>query len=235
MSEIEKTSETFDAYGRTYAKTVNDAVAFTGFSLDFVTRVKVDYILDLAREHFGSPSELSVLDIGCGIGNFHQLLKPRFRQLAGVDISPASIDLAREQNSGVAYKVYNGQSLPYPNDSFDVTFTVCVMHHVPPANWQSFASEMFRVLKPGGLALVFEHNPTNPLTRHIVNRCPFDADAVLIPRAKTVDLLNGAGFRGVRARSILSIPPSGNLLRRIDRMFGRLPLGAQYYAAAAKP
>jgi SAM-dependent methyltransferase len=235
LSDSEKTAETFDAYGHSYARSVNDAVAFTGMSLDFVTKVKADYIIDLATQHCGTPSRLSVLDVGCGIGNFHPLLRPKFDRLFGVDISPVSIDLARANNPGVVYQLYDGHRLPYPDDHFDVAFTVCVMHHVPPDQWPNFSSEMFRVLKPGGLALVFEHNPANPLTMRIVNRCPFDADAVLLPRRRTTDLFKGAGFRDVRARSILSVPPAGKLLRRVDRMFGRLPFGAQYYVAAAKP
>lgn len=235
MLDSEKTAETFDAYGHSYASSVNDAVAFTGLSLDFVTKVKADYIVDLAIQHCGAHSHLSVMDIGCGIGNFHPLLKPKFERLVGVDISPVSIDLARENNAGVDYQLYDGHRLPYPNNCFDVAFTVCVMHHVPPDQWPDFTSEMLRVLKPDGLALVFEHNPANPLTMRIVNRCPFDADAVLLPRRRTINLLKDAGFRDVRARSILSVPPAGHLLRWVDRMFGRLPFGAQYYVAAVKP
>jgi len=203
-------------------------------SLDFVTKVKAEYIIDLITQHSGTPDRLSALDVGCGIGNFHPLLRPKFERLVGVDISPVSIELARANNPGVDYQLYDGHRLPYPDGHFDVAFTVCVMHHVPTDQWPDFASEMFRVLKPGGLALVFEHNPANPLTTRIVNRCPFDADAVLLPRRRTTDLFKGAGFRDVRARSIMTVPPAGNLLRSVDRMFGRLPFGAQYYVAAAK-
>ena len=43
-----------------------------------------------------------------------------------------------------------------------------------------FVADMVRVTRPGGLVCVIEHNPLNPLTRLAVNRCPFDADAVLL-------------------------------------------------------
>jgi hypothetical protein len=35
-------------------------------------------------------------------------------------------------------------------------------------------------LKEDGHFIIFEHNPINPVTRHLVKNCPFDADAVLL-------------------------------------------------------
>ncbi|MCO4316412.1 class I SAM-dependent methyltransferase [Phyllobacterium sp. 21LDTY02-6] len=233
-SDTEKTAKTFDEYGLSYAESVTKAVEFTGLSLDFVTRVKGDYIVDLARHHAGDASKLSALDVGCGIGNFHPLLVPAFRSVSGVDISGVSIDVARANNPDVDYKVYDGQVLPYDTDSFDVAFTVCVMHHVPPSLWPNFVREMQRVLKPGGQALVFEHNPLNPLTMRIVNSCPFDEDAVLLRQGQTKKLFEQASFKDVYSRTILTVPPKGGVLRGLDRALGVLPLGAQYYVSATK-
>ncbi len=80
-------------------------------------------------------------------------------------MSAACIQTARERNASVDYSVYDGQRLPYDDASFDFAYTICVMHHVPPAQWPAFAAEMRRVVKPGGMAAVFEHIPYNPLTR----------------------------------------------------------------------
>ncbi|MBN8943042.1 MAG: class I SAM-dependent methyltransferase [Rhizobiales bacterium] len=228
----EQTARTFDGYKDSYSEAVDSVVAFTGFSVDFFTRVKADYILDLTREELGNPGNLSVLDVGCGIGNYHPLLSPHFGTLAGVDVSSACVDTARRRNPAVGYQVYDGERLPYDSASFDLAFTICVMHHVPPAKWRGFVGEMRRVLRPGGLALVFEHNPYNPLTRRAVNTCPFDADAVLLRSRTTKALLREAGFDGIRARYILSVPPTNRLLRRVDRGFGLLPFGGQYYVMA---
>lgn len=227
-----QTAKTFDSYKDTYSEAVDAAVSFTGLSTDFFTRVKADYISDIVAAHFGPGAALSALDVGCGIGNYHGLLSPKFKSLSGVDVSSACVDTARQRNTQVDYKVYDGGTLPYADASFDVAFTICVMHHVPPANWETFAREMRRVLKPGGLALVFEHNPRNPLTMRAVNTCPFDADAVLLRSEKTEELFRKAGFSGIRSRFILSVPPANALLRRVDRLFSGLPFGGQYYVAA---
>ena len=229
-----KTAETFDEYQQRYSEVVNDAVGFTGMGVDFFTRVKAGYIAELAVEHFGSTQQLEVLDIGCGVGNFHGLLQPVFSNISGVDVSEASVEHARSRHPSIEYKTYDGRRLPYDDASFDIAFTICVMHHVPPEDWTNFAAEMKRVLKPGGLALVFEHNPRNPLTMRAVNTCPFDEDAVLLKSTKTVSLLDGAGFETTDSRFILSIPAGNRFLRRIDRLFSRLPFGAQYYVAGTK-
>ena len=234
MNDNRETARTFDEYEARYSDTVNRAVAFTGLSVDFFTRVKADYLLDLATRHFGSLAGRDILDVGCGVGNFHPLLAPKFGTLTGVDISAASIETAASRNPDVRYDIYDGNVLPYPDCSFDAVFTVCVMHHVPPAQWPIFASEMRRVLKPGGLALVFEHNPRNPLTMRTVNSCPFDADAVLLRGSQTMDLLAGAGLMARQARYILSLPAANRTLRRLDALFSCVPLGAQYYVEAVR-
>jgi len=228
-----ETAKTFDSYKDTYSEAVDASVSFTGLSTDFFTRVKAEYIVDVTQARRGAPAMLLALDVGCGVGNYHQLLTPHFKALSGVDISGACVATAQGRNPGVDYKVYDGENLPYESGEFDVAFTICVMHHVPPSQWQKFADEMRRVLKPGGLALVFEHNPRNPLTMRAVNQCPFDADAVLLRSEKTEGLLREAGFSSIETRYILSVPPMNGVLRRVDQLFSRIPFGGQYYVAAA--
>jgi SAM-dependent methyltransferase len=231
-SEQARTARTFDAYKDTYSRTIDESVAFTGLSTDFFTRVKAGYILDLVRRKFGASDKVSALDIGCGIGNYHGLLAPYLGKLSGVDVSSESIEVARRRDLPVSYDVYDGTTLPYGDGCFDLAFAICVVHHVPQALWNVFASEMRRVLKSGGLALVFEHNPRNPLTMRVVNSCPFDADAVLLRSETAQSLLLTAGFRQVHSGFILSIPAANAWLRRIDRIFSSLPFGAQYYVSA---
>lgn len=226
-----QTAKTFDSYKDRYDSTVDAAVAFTGLPAGFFTQVKAGYIMDIVNAHHGGGA-LSALDIGCGIGSYHGLLKQRFAHLAGVDISGDCLETARSRHPDVDYRSYDGGVLPYPDASFDVAFTICVIHHVPRAHWNVFAAEMRRILKPGGLALVFEHNPRNPLTMRAVNSCPFDADAVLLRAEDAERLMQRAGFRDVQSRFILTIPAANGVLRRLDRLFARLPLGGQYYVTA---
>jgi SAM-dependent methyltransferase len=114
------------------------------------------------------------------------------------------------------YRVYDGINLPYSDDSFDAASAVCVFHHVPVAARTALAKEVRRVLRRGGLFAIFEHNPLNPLTRHVVNRCEFDRNAILLRANNAEKLLEDAGFHDVDTRFILTIPTRGFLLRAAD-------------------
>ena len=81
-------------------------------------------------------------------------------------------------NPTVRYQAYDGKTLPYDDASVDLAFAIRVMHHVAVGDRPQFASELRRVVRPGGLAVIFEHNPYNPLTQHVVRNCEFDEGAV---------------------------------------------------------
>jgi hypothetical protein len=56
------------------------------------------------------------------VGNYHPLLKLKFRALAGVGVSSACVGTARKRNADVDYQVYDGTTLPYADGSFDLAF-----------------------------------------------------------------------------------------------------------------
>jgi len=224
----------FDKYSENYSAAVNAAIGVPGLTVDFFTQVKGQHLVRVLERAFERTESLDILDLGCGVGNYHRLVQPHVGTLSGADVSADCIATARRLNPQVRYEAYDGQRLPYPDNSFDGAFTICVMHHVPPAGWPGFVREMFRVLRPGGIAAVYEHNPLNPLTRLVVNRCAFDRDAVLLWPSQVRALLGDAGFKDIDGRSILTVPPKTKLLAGIDDAFGRLPFGAQYFVTGRK-
>jgi ubiquinone/menaquinone biosynthesis C-methylase UbiE len=219
----------FDAYGERYDQTVNAAISFSGLGVDFFTRVKADTLREIISANFKDPSNISVLDVGCGIGNSLALLSSHVGRPAGVDVSTACLETARGRTPGIDYAAYDGVHLPHADASFDLVYAICVFHHVAAADRSALMRDVRRVLRPGGVFVIFEHNPLNPLTMHIVNRCEFDRNAVLLRKQETEVLMQDAGLRDVSSRFILTVPPKGALLRQVDRMFSRLPLGTQYY------
>jgi SAM-dependent methyltransferase len=231
----EKEKSLFDSYSARYDSVVNEALGSVVPSVDYFSRVKAEYLLSVAADKLGSIQKLNVLDIGCGVGNFESLLGDKFYKLVGIDISPESIAIAQRRNPGIDFCVFGGKDFPFPDCSFDLVFTVCVMHHVPVEGWDAFLDEAFRTLRPGGLLVIFEHNRLNPLTRRIVDRCPFDADAVLVGQGELKVRLLRVGYENIKVRHILTVPAGSKLGRGVDRIFSRLPFGAQFYAAATKP
>lgn len=234
QSPNKQIAEDFDAFSLDYEETINKAIAFGGIEHNFYIDVKRDRLVALASEVFSNLKEIVALDFGCGVGSYHPKLRGVFGELHGAEISEKSVEIAKHNNPWVDYCLYDGEVLPYDDASFDFVFAICVLHHVPPEFWNKFMSEVFRILKPGGLALIFEHNPYNPATQYIVKNCEIDKDAVLlnINRLKSLFLENG--FRQIGARSILNVPPKGKILKKLDDLLGYLPFGAQYFVTGRK-
>ena len=234
-SEPRNNAETFDSYaGTAYDDAVASAIRFSGQGHGFFLEAKVRWLLELVSRRVGDPADLELLDFGCGVGLMDGLLVPNVKRLHGVDVSAAAIEVAARANPDVSYTSYEGGGLPYEAGSFDVSFAVCVLHHVSPENRPQVVSEMARVTRNGGLVVVFEHNPLNPLTRLVVSRIPFDDDAILLGTREAAALLAAAGLVGPERRYILIAPWRLALLEPVERFLGPVPLGAQYYVAAAK-
>jgi ubiquinone/menaquinone biosynthesis C-methylase UbiE len=220
----------FDAYRTTYADAVNSSISFSGLDLEFFNRAKAARLLSLLKKHFGRIGGLSGLDVGCGVGTYYGLLEGHVGRLTGVDTSLECLDEARSNRPHGSYTHYDGGRLPFTDGQFDFSYAICVMHHVPKPQWALFAIEMVRVTRRGGLVMLFEHNPYNPLTRRAVSNCAFDANAVLLTKREAMRYFIGAGLRGVTGRYILTLPSISGILRFADDYLGAmLPIGAQYY------
>ena len=225
----------FDRYSDSYRDAVEDSISFAGADLDFFTRAKARLLLELADRALGTPDELDLLDVGCGTGETDRFLKGRVRSLTGVDVAPGMLERARRSNPWAEYRDYSeGEPLPYGQGTFDVCFAICVFHHVPREQRIPLIEEMIRVCRPGGLIVLFEHNPLNPLTRKAVRGCEFDRDAQLLTRRAASKLLAEAGL-SPRGRYIEFFTRDSWLLRGVESRLGWLPLGAQYAVFAHRP
>lgn len=224
----------FDAYRDSYGEAVDGAIRFSGLKHAFFMKAKADLLrrLVIERRLERDGTGVRALDVGCGIGSLHRHLEGAFASLNGCDVSEESIRRAGDDNPGVAYSVCTPVRLPYDDGTFDLAFASCVLHHVPPDGSQDFLREMRRILRPGGIACIIEHNPWNPLTRLAVFRCPFDKDAVLLRAARVEALFRETGLREIRSEHFLLLPRTGSLTRRVERALAGLPLGAQYACSA---
>jgi SAM-dependent methyltransferase len=224
--------ELFDKYDKSFGSVVQSSIDFSGLPHSFFTAAKADELRELVATRLHGVNRPDMLDVGCGVGEFHPFVRGMFGRLCGADVSAASIAQARIRNSDVEYEAYSGETLPYDSAAFDLSLAICVLHHVPPALRLGFLREMRRVVRPGGLVCLIEHNPLNPLTRLAVARCEFDRDAVLLHAGRTRALMADAGLKDARSHYFLLLPSAAPLARRIEHGLSRIPLGAQYIASA---
>jgi ubiquinone/menaquinone biosynthesis C-methylase UbiE len=223
--------ELFDTYDKSFGAVVQSSIDFAGLPHSFFTKAKADTLRELIATRLPGMHNPHMLDVGCGVGEFHPFVRGMFGRLCGADVSAASVAQARIRNPEVQYELYVGETLPYDSASFDLSIAICVLHHVPPPQWVGFLRETRRVVRRGGLVCVIEHNPLNPLTRLAVARCEFDRDAVLLRARRTRALMADAGLQDVQSHYFLMLPSATPLARGIEHRFRRIPLGAQYIAS----
>lgn len=102
-----------------------------------------EYPLQLAQyliQKYGLQKGMKVLDNGCGRGEFLQAFAHFGMEVSGTDVS----DYCKEAK----IVDLNTDSLPFPDNSFDVVFSKSVIEHIE--NTGHYMNEMRRVLKEGG-------------------------------------------------------------------------------------
>jgi SAM-dependent methyltransferase len=224
----------FDKFAEEYRAAHAQNIKISGEEPDYFARYKIDEVTRRWRG-MGRAAPAAVLDFGTGIGNSLPYLKAAFPQarLTGIDVSEKSLEVAAQRFPGAAELVrYDGGEPPLAPASFDLVFSACVFHHIDPAEHVALLASLKRLLKPGGLLVIFEHNPVNPVTRYIVATCPFDENAVLISAPDFVRRQRQAGFAKVEAAYTGFFPGSLKALRPLERFMTALPVGAQYYTLA---
>ena len=117
-----------------------------------------------------------------------------------------------------------------PEGTFGAVVLANVLHHVPPENRRGLMKSVARLLAPEGKAVVFEHNPFNPLTRKVVRECEFDENAILLRPRETKHLLYDAGLENVKRDFIVFFPRPLAALRGMESWLRWVPMGAQYAA-----
>jgi Methylase involved in ubiquinone/menaquinone biosynthesis len=225
----------FERYVSNYSDTVAGAVRLPACGGDFFLAAKGIELLKLLDAHFGKASRPRILDLGCGIGLLESQLAGAASLLVGVDVAIEAVHHARQSVLQASFAGFDGLHLPFSECAFDVAVAVCVFHHVDASRQPAILKEMARVVRPGGLVVIFEHNPWNPATRIVVSRCELDQDAKLLSAPTATALLRGAQLQNPQRRFLFFFPWPGRLWRTIEDYLGWLPLGAQYMTSAIRP
>src|ERR671921_336878 len=98
-----------------------------------------------------------VLEIGAGVGRWAASFDPARTRFTGVDISEGMVETARKNFPQCRFDLLGEDPvLPYGDESFDLSFSVTVMHHNPTPTKRALISEMWRVGRAGGGPMFLE-------------------------------------------------------------------------------
>jgi O-antigen chain-terminating methyltransferase len=142
---------------------------------------------------------LPVLDIGCGRGEWLELLAEHGLKATGVDLNPVQIEEAR----AAGLDVHQGDAIAWLGKAADASFSMITAHHLvehlPFETVVWIAREALRVLAPGGILLFETPNPRNIL----VSTTGFHMDPTHIrplPAEVLSTLFDTIGFFPVESR-----------------------------------
>ena len=98
---------------------------------------------NMASEH------AKAIDFGCGTGFMIDLMKDRFAEVHGVDITQAMMKEVDLTSGNVFLHESLAEQTPFTDSQFDFATAYSFMDHLFDAH--DFLKEVYRVLKPGGI------------------------------------------------------------------------------------
>ena len=219
----------FDGYADSYNQVLEQSVAMSGEEASYFADYKARFIV----ERLAHRADVKILDFGCGIGNVSVALRRALPQatLHGYDPSTVSIERAGNENGDSVEFFTNPEKL---DSDYDIIVMAGVMHYIAPEQRRDIVKSVVGRLAASGRLAVFEHNPLNPLTRRVVDSCPYDKDAVLLRAPETVSLLTSTGLNSPQLDYMVFFPRVFSFARFLERRLRWCPLGAQYVVIGQK-
>jgi len=229
------TEAEFDKYAEDYYQMLKSSIAKSGEGPEFFAEYKIHDTLLLSKKLSIDPKV--IFDFGSGIGNSIPWFRKYFpkSKLICADISAKSLDISKKRFPGnEEYLKINEGGIDMPDESVDVVFSTCVFHHIDHAEHSRWLSQLLRILKGNGLLIIFEHNPSNPLTVSTVRHCPFDVNAKLLSGKQLTSSIRSAGGNDINLAYRIFFPNALSFLRPVEKYLKSVPLGTQYYVYARK-
>jgi O-antigen chain-terminating methyltransferase len=204
---------------------------FRGDRAEIKARQRV-YLADLEAARARAGDGL-IVDLGCGRGEWLELLREEGLQGVGVDTNDAQLEDARRE--GLA--VHLGDGLAYlsaqPDASLLAVTAFHVIEHIPFDVLAIWLAEIVRVLKPGGVVILETPNPENL----IVGATSFHMDPTHlkpVPRGLSTILAETTGFEPVETRLLHPHAKLGEALQQMSTELAYLLFGYQDYALIAQ-
>tara|TARA_B100002019_G_C21179263_1_gene552763 strand:- start:59 stop:742 length:684 start_codon:yes stop_codon:yes gene_type:complete len=224
----------FDEVSLNYEEMLDRGICLSGEKSDYFAYKRVNHTAKLDGQ-FHANSE-KIMDYGCGTGGSTRFLLDAFNpnSLCAADTSESSLRILKRK-----YKSSKIQSILIDSSTTKMNCDICycngVFHHIPPKDRVKAARFIYDSLKEGGRFYFWENNPWNPATHWVMSRIEFDRDAIKVFPYQAVNLLKKVGFEIKLINYMFIFPRFLKILRPVEKLTLRLPLGCQYLIAAQKP
>ena len=162
-----------------------------------------------------------LLDIGCGTKRTMSLFKKRNFSVFGADILEYNDNQKNNNGFEIKYCNFENEKIQYEDNSFDIVFSKSVIEHV--RNSANIFSEAYRVLKPGGVAIIltpsWRHTYWGPFYVDPTHVSPFTESSLF-------DALMIANFKRPRVEIFYQFPLiwKFHFLRIFCKLISFLPL-----------
>lgn len=135
-----------------------------------------------------------VLDVGTGPGQVAHYLSEDGVNVAGSDLSPAMVDVARELSPRIPFRVGDMRQIDEPDGALTGLTAFYSLIHLPRAEVPTALAEFRRVLAVGGRLLIAVHGGSGTVHRDefLGSDVPFDAS--LFSLGEIVSLVEASGF-----------------------------------------
>jgi len=181
---------------------------FRGTRADIKDRQKV--YLQYIKEAASVTPKTPVIDLGCGRGEWLEILRDNGYSAKGIDANPIMVELCQELKFDVIKEEATQFLRQRKSGSVGVVTAFHLIEHLPLKKIVSLLDESLRVLRPGGVIILESPNPENIM----VGACYFYLDPTHrnpLPPDTTAFLLEARGFVRVEIIRLNSITESSQI------------------------
>ena len=160
-----------------------------------------DQVADRFRSALGDASRGNLLDVACGPGVVTAAIAPGAASVVAFDATEPMLEKARARCAraglqNVLFRRGDAEHLPFEEAQFDGVVTRLAVHHF--ANPQRALDEMFRVLRPGGTAVIVDvvssEEPEESNLQNAIERLRDPSHVRMLPATELDTCVARAGF-----------------------------------------
>ena len=144
-------------------------------------------------------NQMTILDLGCGPGILTSCIAPFSKIIVGFDLTPEMTTKAKVRCStskNAVFLIGDAECLPFKNDSFDRIVTRLTLHHF--INVEKVLSEMYRVLKVGGKAIILDivssEKKDEAEIHNALEKIRDPSHVKMLPKSELLSLTKNSGF-----------------------------------------